>query len=110
MLFRSVSESGDFAIETDAGPRFALARPFPNPWRGKGAATFPISVPSRGAITLELYDLQGKLVTRHPPIEFAGGRTYTIDWNPGPIPSGVYIVRAVSSSGESTHTKWVSLR
>ncbi len=106
----STSESAVFSIAPESGPRFALRPPFPNPSVGRGPVTFPLSLPRGGAVSLELYDVQGRLVRRRPWQAFSVGGLYPIPWDPGPIPSGIYLVRATDTSGRSAHAKWIRLR
>lgn len=83
----------------------------PNP--SPGSATVTFSLPEQGVVTLLLFDVQGREVTRRSLGRLRAG-THSIEWNAraagiGDPPSGVYQVRLACPAGVRT-TRWVLLR
>ena len=83
---------------------------FPNPF--KDYTTFRIEVPASGKYKLEVFDLQGRLVSILAGQEINSG-AYYIDWdgrdsNNEMLPQGVYIVR-LSGESKELHLKLVKM-
>ena len=96
-----------FGIPTDV-PRkdkaipatFALSQNYPNPFNPSTRLT--LSVPSRGSVSLKIFDVLGREVAR----VFEGDRDagmYVVDWDAAGFPSGTYF--AVADFGESRQIK-----
>lgn len=90
--------------ETHTPASLQLSSIYPNPFNAQLNITY--SVPSESAVTLELFDLSGRLVTT--PVEGnqkAG--SHTTHWDGSNVTSGIYLVRLVSS--DQTVTRKVAL-
>ncbi|MFN8180155.1 MAG: FG-GAP-like repeat-containing protein [bacterium] len=87
-----------------------LSGPQPNPLLGAGGSVFQLTLPAADCIQLALYDVRGCVVASREPESFASGGQRAIRWDPGPLPSGTYYVRATTSSGRSAGAKWVLVR
>ena len=82
---------------------YELGQPFPNPFNPTVAVAFAVPEPSR--ISLNVYDLNGRLITKliDGSID-AGFHTHRWDASAadgGILPSGVYIARVVAVGNES---------
>ena len=70
----------------------------PNPFQGQTTLQYRLEVPQQ--INISLYDVNGRqLATLVDQPQEAGA--YTVDWQAGQYPEGVYFARAVSGSGET---------
>ncbi len=93
---------GDTAV-ADAGARFALLPPSPNPANPGTQLTFSLATP--GHVTLAVHDLHGRRVrTLWDGSRSAG--IHQVAWDGradrgDPLPSGVYVAR-LSAAGETT--------
>lgn len=101
--------SGDARL--DAGgvqaPRFALSPVRPNPTRG--AVRFELESPVAARVTLEVFDVAGRLVHRAAALAPAGGSTLGWDLSSssaGRVRPGLYLVR-VRAAGQEAHTRMV---
>ena len=87
---------------------FSLSQNYPNPFNPSTKIEFSLPVPSKGGVTLTIYDELGrKIADLIPPLR--GGQeglspgTYSVDWNASNYASGIYFYKLVS--GEFTETK-----
>jgi hypothetical protein len=83
---------------------FAMAAPWPNPSRG--ATTFAFTLPSTGAVSLEILDVSGRRVRtlRHGALA-AGRHAFAFDGRSesgSPLPPGSYFARVRTSGGALT--------
>jgi hypothetical protein len=101
--FVGIDEGGDIGAMG-----WRLAAPAPNPARGWGIVGF--TVPRAGSARLELYDVSGRLVAARPERRFEAAGRYAESWDVSAVPSGVYVVRLVASSGETATTRWTLVR
>jgi len=69
---------------------FALHRPYPNPFNP--ATTITYDVPQTAEVRLEVFDPLGRRVEVLGTWRVAPG-THAVTWEPGIVPSGVYLVR-----------------
>jgi hypothetical protein len=80
---------------------FALYQSYPNPFNP--STTVRYDVPEAATIRLVVFDPLGRLVevlsTKH---QTPG--TYTVDWSPHSVPSGVYFVRMEAGDFAATRT------
>ena len=86
-------------------PSLTLSEPVPNPV--SGSARFYVSLPSAGHVSLDIYDLSGRVVDNLLSEEIAAGQ-HTLQWNGhnssgDPVPGGIYMVRL--TTGQSTVTR-----
>ncbi len=85
-----------------AGAALAVA---PNPVRDAGAVTLTMAAP--GAVSVTVLDVLGREVLRlHDGTLAAGPHRLALD--AGALPSGVYVVRAVTSEGTASRTLTVA--
>jgi hypothetical protein len=102
--------SGDFTVEevivanensqaTIAMPtELTLSKAYPNPFNP--STTFDVYVPAEGAVSLSVYNVMGQLVDVLHSGSMAEG-SHSITWNASNMTSGMYFVRAESTSGIS---------
>jgi plastocyanin len=69
---------------------YELSQNFPNPFNPSTNIKF--SIPERGFVSMNVYDITGKLITNIVNQELASG-TYTYQYNASDIPSGIYFYR-----------------
>ena len=74
---------------------FALLPAYPNPFNSVTNLTFEL--PSASRAKVELFDISGRLVQTISDRQYTAG-VHTIQFDAGPLPSGLYFARA--SSGE----------
>jgi aminopeptidase N len=70
---------------------FRLGENYPNPFNGE--TTLPFTVPSRGRVSVEIWNVTGELVGRIVEGDFAAG-THRATWQSASSSSGLYIARA----------------
>jgi hypothetical protein len=94
-------------LEPDRIPNtYDLAGPYPNPFNPE--TTLLISLDKSDLITLQAYDLSGRLVDEIASGSFPAGQS-AVSWQPHNLPSGVYLVR-MESSDRSVLVKAVLLK
>ncbi len=79
---------------------FLLEQNFPNPFNG--STQFPFTLRKAGHVRLEVYSLEGKRTATIVDQSLSAG-TYTYQWAPRGLPSGVYLYRL--SVGREQQTK-----
>jgi hypothetical protein len=67
---------------------FELKQNYPNPFNPSTKISF--SLPSDSKVTLEIYDMSGKMVARILNNEFRSANYYTVDFNASDLSSGMY--------------------
>jgi photosystem II stability/assembly factor-like uncharacterized protein len=85
---------------------FSLEQSYPNPFNPVTSIRF--SIPRKSDVNLKIYNMLGQEVANLISQELNAG-TYTIDWNPQGLPSGVYLYRLRAGSFSSTR-KLIYLR
>ncbi|HLA64640.1 MAG TPA: T9SS type A sorting domain-containing protein, partial [Rhodothermales bacterium] len=80
---------------------FALSAPYPNP--STGTATLDLDVPTTGHASVAVYDALGRRVAVLLDAEVAAG-THALRFEAGGLPSGIYLVRAVTAEGAQTRS------
>ncbi len=83
-------------VRVDA-PVAATLRGFPNPFSGKTTIEFTLARDE--AYALDVYDLNGRLVTRLGAAQAEAGRANRVVWEAKTAPGGVYFARLVTRSG-----------
>ncbi len=86
-----------------------LSSPMPNPRLGGGGARFAFHLPRAARVRLSIVDVLGRVRGSRPPKLFPAGAS-SVDWDPGPLPSGTYFVRLEIEGGRSLSTPWVTIR
>ncbi len=92
--------------ETDPGG-FRLGAPWPNPFNP--ATSIELRLPRAGAVSLSVYDLQGRRVRILHEGRLAAG-SHVIHWRAEDLPSGCYLLRAKAEGGHSAARKALLLR
>ena len=92
-------DAGALAVEPVA-PDAPGRRPFPNPFRGGMRLALDLPVPAR--VSVEVYDVGGRLVRRVADDAFAAGR-HEVAWDglgsdARRVPAGLYFVRAMAGA------------
>jgi hypothetical protein len=113
-----VSLGNDTPVGTGVGPDgtplyrvLEFDRPWPNPWSGgRSAVSFRFRLPHQDVVTLELYDVAGRLITRRAPEKYSNPGEFTIDWKMTNVRSGIFFVRLITSTGLEAHHKLVFVR
>ena len=87
-------------VEDDAAvTRFAMRAPSPNPWSGRGPASFGFDLPRAGEVSLTLHDVGGRVVASTAPRWFEPGRHVLALERPQGARAGVYFARMRSPFG-----------
>jgi aminopeptidase N len=79
--------------------QYSLEQNYPNPFNPK--TTIAFRVPVRSFVTLEIYDILGRLMTTLVNEQRTAG-LYTVDWSSSNASSGVYIYRLTAHSQTGT--------
>jgi len=87
-------------IAADKPRQFVLAQNFPNPFNP--TTTIGYEVPEKQRVKLAVYNVLGQLVATLVDEERSAGR-YSVTWDAGRLPSGVYFYRM--EAGSFTETK-----
>lgn len=77
---------------------FKLFHNYPNPFNPNTKIYF--ALPERGEVRIDFYDLQGKKVDVSLIQEMEAGFHY-INWEPGNLPSGIYLYRVSTVAGQA---------
>ncbi|HPS64410.1 MAG TPA: T9SS type A sorting domain-containing protein, partial [Ignavibacteria bacterium] len=88
------STVGIVQIGTEVPVEYSLSQNYPNPFNPVTKINF--AIPKAGMVTIKLYDILGREVSRLVN-EFKAAGTYTIDFNAGNLSSGVYFYRMETS-------------
>jgi hypothetical protein len=86
---------------------FVLGQPYPNPYNSQ--LTIPVRINRRLYLTVDAYNVLGRKVATVFADEIAPGET-EINWNCENISSGIYFIRATTSTKESCTSKAVLLK
>jgi hypothetical protein len=85
---------------------FALHQNYPNPFNA--ATVIPYSLSEDAQVTLEIFDVLGRVVAR-PVDEFQAAGDYRISWDGADAPSGMYFYR-LTIAGHTQTRKMVLLK
>jgi photosystem II stability/assembly factor-like uncharacterized protein len=113
-----VGLGNDTPIVTGAGPTnppsftaLRLNSVWPNPARGNGGPTaLSFTLPEGDRVTVEVYDVSGRLVARRPNEVFPAAGDYTVQWDMGRLMSGLYFLRMSTGAGLHAHAKLAVVR
>jgi len=94
-LFVPIKAEVSVARETAPVTEYALNSAYPNPFNA--TLTIGYQLPQEGMVSVAIFDLSGRLVSRLVEQNRQAGR-HTVTWRANEIPSGLYIVRM--SAGE----------
>jgi hypothetical protein len=86
-------------------PAFAIAKVYPNP--ASDVLNIALTLPQSGEVTLELYDLSGRLVESESISENAAGQV-SLTLNVSGLTSGLYTLRAVQGCEQAIRRVVVS--
>ena len=84
---------------------------WPNPGHGGDELTrvrFGLGQPAQ--VTIELYDVSGRLVATRAPQAFGISDGHEIQWAVGDLPSGVYFIQLITNSGLRARSKLTLVR
>ncbi|MFO7841955.1 MAG: T9SS type A sorting domain-containing protein [Fidelibacterota bacterium] len=95
IVLRKASDISYTKVETETGVRstpgdFILAQNYPNPFNP--VTTINFELPKATNVTLQVFDITGRLVTELANGPMNAGR-YDLRWNAGHLSSGVYFYR-----------------
>ena len=92
-----VMTPGGVAIQdTDVPANFSLEQNYPNPFNPTTAIRYQL--PANGNVNLSVYDINGRQIANLIN-QYQSAGTYTVNFNAGPLPSGVYIARLQTELG-----------
>jgi hypothetical protein len=74
---------------------FSIVNCYPNPFNP--STTIDFELKKRGHINLDIYDIQGKHVSRLASGQYESGR-YSLNWNADGLPSGIYFLKLSGKS------------
>ena len=94
-MWRSSNVPVSISGETDLPSRFTVMPNYPNPFNP--VTTFSYELPNRSDVTLKVYDLSGRMVSRITRTSQSPGE-YSIHWDGTGHPSGVYLYRISAGS------------
>ncbi len=87
-------------VEIGTPQVFELRQNYPNPFNPSTKISFSLPVDSK--ITLEVYDMSGKMVSRILNNEFRSANYYTVDFNASGLSSGMYFYTLKSNNNVDT--------
>jgi len=87
-------------VEIGSPQVFELKQNYPNPFNPSTKISFSLPVDSK--VTLEIYDMSGKMVSRILNNEFRSANYYTVDFNASGLSSGMYFYTLKSSNNVDT--------
>ena len=87
---------GDAIDDTEIPTEFSLAQNYPNPFNPTTAISYQL--PAFSQVDLSVYDINGREVANLINEAQAAG-SYTVNFNAGPLPSGIYIARLKTDIG-----------
>jgi photosystem II stability/assembly factor-like uncharacterized protein len=90
-----------------ASPRFAVRAPYPNPAAGE-AGTFAFTLDRPAEVTLELYDVRGRLVASRVSAALGPG-PHALIWSPMGLGTGRYLVRYMVDGRQAATASWTIL-
>jgi len=101
-----VSVTTEIAGGETAALNLELSAPAPNPFAG--STTLAFTVPVTGNMSLDIYDLSGRLVTNVSSGERLAG-THSVQWSGTdsdgtPVPGGIYLLRLTAGSDTMTRS------
>ena len=80
---------------TDIKPtKFSINSIYPNPFNP--STTIEVELPIAGIVNVDIYDLNGELVTNLSSDYYLAGQ-YNINWNADNTPSGIYFITVRSN-------------
>lgn len=82
----------DMASNEQQPVSFALGHNYPNPFNP--STVIPFSIPVQSNVSIEIYDMLGRIVTRLSNATYETG-LHEVSWDASQMASGVYLVRAV---------------
>jgi hypothetical protein len=80
------------------GTPLSLRALWPNPWRAGGGTNLSLDLSREDQVQLRLFDTGGRLVAERRPERIEAG-PHVLRWNPGPLPSGAYLLQLVAGTG-----------
>ena len=86
-------------VDNNRPTEMAIVGAYPNPFNP--VTTVKFEVPNAERVSVTVYDISGKVVETLIDLDLKPG-TYSTIWDASGMPSGVYFVRMVSGSKEST--------
>lgn len=89
------AHSGSTSIESGPIPVDVELAAYPNPTVGD--ATLTVSAPGSGAVTVELFDMLGRIIWQAPIRELAGDTEVEVPM--GDLPGGTYFLRVATQEG-----------
>jgi len=100
--------SGEESITTGSVPSvFGLSSLYPNPFNP--STTISYSLDRSGCTRVDVLDVSGRLWTRLVDESQAAGR-YSITWDAGTAPAGVYLIRLTDGAGRMEVKKVVLMK
>lgn len=105
-------DDGTVGVDPDAvapPPAPWLDPPSPNPWSAPGLPRFTFMLPRARPVSLEVFDVAGRLVARRPESAAAAGLNI-VAWDPGALASGAYVVQLDAGAGGTARARWVVVR
>jgi VCBS repeat-containing protein len=95
-------------LDNDKEMEFIVEQNYPNPFRGQ--TIIPVRLPEKAVVTVQIFDVEGKLVDVLTDNRTLGIGLHRINWQANRLASGVYVYRVIAR-GESgkTYTKTLTL-
>ncbi|MBS1517670.1 MAG: T9SS type A sorting domain-containing protein [Bacteroidetes bacterium] len=87
-------------VEIGVPQRFELSQNYPNPFNPSTKINF--SLPADSKVTLNIYDISGKLVNTLINNEFKSANYYTLEFNGSNLSSGTYFYSLITGSNSDT--------
>lgn len=87
------------SAESELAAEPILLRNFPNPVDTR--TTIEFMLPQGGAYSLDIQDMKGSLIQTLQTGRAEAGQRYQVSWDPGNIPTGLYLSRLVTKQGAS---------
>jgi len=83
----------DLALDPTLPSEFTLEQNYPNPFNP--ATTIEFSLPTAAEVSLVIYNVAGQVVERLVDHQSMTPGSYSVEWAPHSLPSGVYFYRLI---------------
>jgi len=102
--FYSIGSGPEIALNpsTALPEEFTLDPPVPNPFNA--STTIRFGLPAASPVSLSIFDIQGRLVTKLMDGEYSGAGWHSVSWNASDVASGTYFLLA-RANGQTWNRK-----
>ncbi len=108
ILFQDVDTTLTIDSQNERLPAAFQIKNFPNPFNNQTTIVF--SIPEKSLVTICVYDIRGKEITRLIHDQYFPAGNYEYRWNMPGLSAGMYVVRLSGDHGHQTSCKILYLK